>query len=117
MVRDGWDGSLRRPEPRRRGTLPDCTLIERYRRNAAPGGLTQGIRIDIRNGIATFRVGIARDEYGNATIEVTVGAARALNLLCNGDPLRFARAEAVRAGGDEGGRRPVADRTSAGRNT
>ncbi|MDZ5650031.1 hypothetical protein [Nitrospirillum sp. BR 11828] len=82
------------------GKLPDWTLIERYvDGEPLPSGLTQGIRIDIRDGIATFRVGVVRHEYGDATIEVTASAARALNLLRNGDP-RFdvVRAEAVRTG-------------------
>ncbi|AJR23378.1 hypothetical protein [Sphingobium sp. YBL2] len=65
----------------------DWTFVERYS-DGAPlaDGLMQGIRFDIRAGFATYRVGVWPDERGDVTIEVTVAAARALNLLHNDDP-------------------------------
>lgn len=75
-------------------------LVERYV-DGKPfsHGLMQGIRFDLRNGVATFRVGIQPGEAADATIEVTAGAARALNLLHADDP-RFAVAmeNALRTG-------------------
>ncbi|PZQ28679.1 MAG: hypothetical protein DI562_10400 [Stenotrophomonas acidaminiphila] len=75
-------------------------LIERYV-DGEPfsDGLVQGIRFDIREGVATFRVGVQPGETADATIEVTAGVARALNLLHTDDP-RFALAmeDAIRTG-------------------
>ena len=76
------------------------SLVERYSDGEPlPNGLMQGIRFDIRDGVATFRLGALPDERGDATIEVTAAAARALNLLRNDDP-RFgpARDKAVQTG-------------------
>ncbi|MDR6954627.1 hypothetical protein J2X65_004003 [Ancylobacter sp. 3268] len=89
--------ALNRAAPR---DVVDWTLVERYADGRPmPDGLIQGIRFDIRDGRATFRVGAGPDERGDATIEVTVAAARALNLLHSDDP-RFdsAREDAVETG-------------------
>lgn len=62
-------------------------LVERYSDGfeLAPG-LVQGLRLDIRGGEARFRVGVGREESGDATIDVTSATARALNLLPQADP-------------------------------
>ncbi|UYB54284.1 hypothetical protein OCJ37_10290 [Xanthomonas sp. AM6] len=63
------------------------TLIERYSDGVRlPNGLIQGIRFDLRAGAAAYRVGVAPEEQGDATIEVTSAAARTLNLLYSHDP-------------------------------
>lgn len=65
----------------------DWTLVERYSDGATlDDGLVQGIRIDIRGGKVSYRVGVRPDERGDATIEVTSATARALNLVHNADP-------------------------------
>lgn len=65
----------------------EWSLIERYSDGfeLAPG-LVQGIRLEIRGGNARYRVGVRREETGDATIEVTSATARALNLLPKADP-------------------------------
>lgn len=71
------------------GPAPELewSLVERYSDGfeLAPG-LVQGIRLDISGGKARYRVGVARDETGDATVEVNSATARALNLLPKADP-------------------------------
>lgn len=63
------------------------TFVERYSDGKAlRDGLVQGIRFDVRGGVATYRVGVRPDERGDVTVEVTVAAARVLNLLYSDDP-------------------------------
>jgi hypothetical protein len=65
----------------------DWTFVERYSDGKAfPDGLMQGIRFDVCGELATYRVGVGPDERGDVTVEVTVAAARALNLLYSDDP-------------------------------
>jgi len=62
-------------------------FVERYSDGGRlADGLIQGIRFDVREGVATYRVGVQPDERGDVTIEVTAIVARALNLLHTGDP-------------------------------
>jgi hypothetical protein len=63
------------------------TLVERYVDGTPlPDGRVQGIRIDMRGARVSYRVGVLPDERGDATIEVTAAAARALNILYDTDP-------------------------------
>ncbi|MEH6717675.1 MAG: hypothetical protein V7704_02240 [Aurantimonas endophytica] len=65
----------------------NLSLVERYTDGAEmPGGLVQGLRLDIRNGKPTFRVGARHGERGDVTIEITAAAARTLNRLRSDDP-------------------------------
>ena len=60
----------------------DVSLVERYTDGVELSeGLFQGIRLDIRGGKLSFRVGVRRDERADITVEVTATAARELNTL------------------------------------
>lgn len=65
----------------------DLSLIERYS-DGQPlsDGLIQGLRIDIRRGVPSFRVGVRREERADVMIEVSAAAARRLNALRSADP-------------------------------
>lgn len=65
----------------------DVALVERYIDGAQiAGGLVQGLRFEIRRGVPSFRIGVAPDEEGDITIEVTVQAVRQLNQIMSDDP-------------------------------
>ncbi len=65
----------------------EWSFVERYSDGfeLAPG-LVQGIRLDIRSGEARYRVGVGREEAGDATIDVTSTTARELNRLLQAEP-------------------------------
>lgn len=83
------------------------SLVERYIDGSeiAPG-LWQGLRFDLVAGVPSFRVGVAQDEAGDVTIEITADAARILNRLHSTDPgyasalERFQRSGSMRVEGD-----------------
>lgn len=65
----------------------NIALVERYTDGIElSDGLVQGIRFEIANGQASFRVGVRRDERADITVEVTAAAARELNALHSADP-------------------------------
>ena len=65
----------------------NLSLVERYTDGIAlPGGLIQGLRLDISGGTPSFRVGVFPDEVADVVIEVTANAARALNTFRSDDP-------------------------------
>lgn len=67
-------------------------LVERYTDGVELSpGLIQGLRFDIKEGQASFRVGARPDELADIMVEVTAAASRELNSLYSGDP-RFAAA-------------------------
>ncbi|WP_200957963.1 hypothetical protein [Sphingomonas sp. Root710] len=63
------------------------SFVERYidSEELAPG-LIKGFRFEIKNGEPSYRPGVAPDEMGDVTIDLTVKAARELNLLYTADP-------------------------------
>lgn len=64
----------------------NASLVERYTDGAnVAEGRVQGIRLDIRGGAPSFRVGVGRAERGDVTVEVTSAAARHLNALRGAD--------------------------------
>ena len=73
-----------------RACLPvdlNLSLVERYTDGVGlADGLFQGIRLDIRNGVLTFRVGVYENEEADITNLLTTKAARTLNLLRSSDP-------------------------------
>jgi len=70
--------------------LPDdmnLSFVERYSDGEEIGdGLVQGIRLDIRGGKPSYRIGAGRDERGDLNVLVTAKAARMLNSVPSGDP-------------------------------
>ena len=65
----------------------NLSLVETYTDGAAlPGGLVQGIRIDILGGKLAFRTGVRPGEQADLSNVLTVAAARELNLLYSADP-------------------------------
>ncbi|SFO33369.1 hypothetical protein [Sphingomonas sp. OK281] len=70
----------------------NLSLVERYTDGAElADGSRQGIRLDIRNGVMTFRVGVRENEQADIINNLTTAAARTLNLLYSDDP-DFAKA-------------------------
>ncbi|MFT3691473.1 hypothetical protein [Paenirhodobacter sp.] len=93
-----------------RAHLPEdlnVSLVERYIDGAEifPGRF-QGLRFDIKGGRPSFKVGVTPDEMGDIVIEVTLQAARSLNLIPGTDPEyqaarnRFAKDGSYRVNGD-----------------
>jgi hypothetical protein len=77
-------GTLLSEAASRPGLSPDLdvSLVERYTDGVELSkGLFQGIRLDIRGGQLSFRVGVRRDERADTTVEVTATDARELNTL------------------------------------
>lgn len=74
----------------RNANLPsdmNLVFVERYTDGTEIGdGLVQGIRLDFRNGVPSYRIGAGSDERGDVTVEVTARAARELNLYDSSDP-------------------------------
>lgn len=65
----------------------NLSLVEHYT-DGLPlcGGFVQGLRFDIRNGIASFRAGARLGEEADIRIEITSAAVRQLNSLYSADP-------------------------------
>lgn len=82
-------GSTMRDAALQAGLPPDTgvSLIERYTDGVelAPG-LVQGLRFEIADGRAAFRVGARPDESADIVIEVTKAASHRLNTLYGADP-------------------------------
>lgn len=90
------------------------SVVERYVDGVElEGGLQQGLRIDVMDGVLAFRSGVSPGETADVVIDVTAGTARQLNLLFSDDPgYEQAVAEAVACGamtvsGDLGALGPV----------
>jgi hypothetical protein len=121
-------GGQMRDAASRFGLSPDLnvSLVERYTDGAELSeGLVQGIRFEIQGGKPSFRIGAARDERADVTVEVTASAARELNLLHDADPRyrtardRFLSTGEMRVQGDisklgvwlDAAHDPIVDRT------
>lgn len=65
----------------------NLVFLERYT-DGEPigGGLIQGLRLDLRNGKAFYRIGAGVEEESDVVIEVSRYAARQLNLRYSHDP-------------------------------
>jgi hypothetical protein len=65
----------------------DVSLVEWYTDGIQfQDGLTQGLRLDIRGGKPSYRVGALPGERADVTVEVTAAASRELNSLYGADP-------------------------------
>lgn len=95
-------GTLMREAATRSGLSPEINVsfVERYIDGCEIAkDLVQGIRFDIVDGIASFRIGAERNERGDVTVEITAPAARALNALYSADPnYRAAREKFLSSG-------------------
>lgn len=88
--------------------LPDrVTFVERYEDGEPLGdGVVQGIRFDVADGKATFRVGVRQGEAADIEVTVTKSAARALNSVWSSDPAygsmrhRYSETGELRVAGD-----------------
>lgn len=74
----------------RKADLPPnhtVSFVERYvdSEELSPGRI-KGFRFELKDGVPSYRPGVARDEMGDVTIDLTVKAARELNLLYTTDP-------------------------------
>lgn len=76
------------------------SLVERYTDGIAlPGGMVQGLRLEIVTGKPSFRFGAYPDERADLLVEISAAAAKTLNTLQSADPrYRVALDEFVQRG-------------------